>query len=132
MMTAPGKVFHRLLVSLAALGIVAAISSSAQAGSFLEKAKPELQAFGALAGYIVATIGPCGGDDAEIEFFTGQVKKMLDAIGGDEADLAIVTGALAKGRASAKPQGRDCTDEGGVELATKFSQLRDAIRDVGK
>ena len=102
------------------------------AGSFAEKAKVELRAFGTHAGYIVATIGPCGGNELEVEYFTGQVKKMLAGIGGDEADFAIVLAAMPKGRADAKPQGKDCTDEGGLALATKLVKLRDAIRDAGK
>lgn len=114
------------------LTIMIVIPAPLAAGDFAEKAKPELQAFGNHAGYIVATIQPCGGDDLEIEYFTGQVKKMLNRIGGDEADFAIVSGAMPAGRAAAKPEGKDCTDEGGLALATKLVHLRDAIRDAGK
>jgi hypothetical protein len=104
----------------------------AQAGGLAEKAKAELEAFGSHAGYIVATIGPCGGGEGEVAFFTGQIRKMLDGIGGDEADFAIVHDAMGKGRAVAKPQGRDCTDQGGLDLATELGRLRDAVRDAGK
>jgi hypothetical protein len=119
---------------LAALALAALIVLPAPllAGSFAEKAEPELRSLGSLAGYVVATIGPCGGNDAEIEFFTGQVKKMVISIGGDEADFAIVLEAIAKGRAEAKPKGHDCTDEGGMALAAKLGQLRDAVRDAGE
>ncbi|MBL6598765.1 MAG: hypothetical protein ISP41_07715 [Alphaproteobacteria bacterium] len=120
----------RLAVLLVA-GLLMA-SAPAVAGEFSEKAKSQLEAFGVHAGYIVATIGPCGGNDAEIDYFTDQVRIMLESIGGDAADFAIVQAAMTKGRADAEPKGRDCTDEGGMDLASKLAILRDAIRGAGK
>jgi len=122
----PGRLAALLMAGLLLFG------APASAGGFAEKARTELEALGTHAGYIVATIGPCGGNDAEIEYFTGQVRKMLIGIGGDDADFAIVQAAMAKGRAAAQPQGRDCTDEGGMALATKLVVLRDAIREAGE
>jgi hypothetical protein len=115
-----------------ALAVTLVMPTSLLAGSFAEKAKAELQAYGTHAGYITATIDPCGGDEAEVIFFTGQVKKMLGSVGGDDVDFAIVQKAMTKGRADAKPAGRDCTDEGGMGLASKLIQLRDAVRDAAK
>lgn len=117
---------------VAALAIATLAPATVIAGPLAEKAGAELRALGTHSGYIVATIAPCGGDEAEVAYFTDQVKKMLGGIGGDDADFAIVLEAMTAGRADAEPQGRDCTDEGGLELATKLVTLRDAVRDAGK
>lgn len=119
---------------LAALSVVGLLMAAAPAtaGEFTEKAGKELNAFGEHAGYIVSTITPCGGNDAEITYFTDQVRIMLNGIGGDAADFAVVREAMTRGRAAAQPQGRDCTDEGGLGLAMKLMTLRDAIREAGK
>jgi hypothetical protein len=116
----------------AALAMATLAPAPVTAGSLGEKARVELQALGVHSGYIAATIAPCGGDEDEVAYFTEQVKKMLVRVGGDEADFAIVLEAMADGRADAKPQGRDCTDEGGLELASELGRLRDAVRDAGK
>ena len=126
-----GSLGPRRLATLSVAGLLLA-AAPASAGGFSEKAKPELEALGSHAGYIAATIAPCGGNEAEVDYFTSQVRKMLEGIGGDEADFAIVQAAMDKGRATAKPQGRDCTDEGGMALATKLVVLRDAIREAGE
>jgi hypothetical protein len=102
------------------------------AGHFAEKAWDELTALGRHAGYITATVIPCGGDEAEVAYFTELLRKMIVAIGADETDLAVVIQAMAKARADAKPLGRDCTDHGGMELSSKLLQLRDAVRDADK
>ena len=101
-------------------------------GGFASSAREELKAFGAHAGYIAATIIPCGGDEAEVDYFTGQVRKMLDAVGGNDGDFSIVTEAMADARAAAKPLGRDCDDAGGMELASELLRLRNAVRDAGQ
>lgn len=108
------------------------LATSVSAGEYSQKAKKKLEALGAHAGYIVATIAPCGGSPAEVDYFTDQVRKMLEGIGGDAEDFAIVQAAMTSGRADARPQGRDCTDEGGMALATKLTTLRDAIREAVK
>lgn len=118
--------------SAIAFVVAVVMLSPALAGGFANKARGELTAFGAHAGYIAATIVPCGGDEAEVGYFTGQVRKMLDAIGGDEGDFAIVAQAMATARAKAKPGAQDCTDEGGMDLAGKLSALRDAVRDAAQ
>jgi hypothetical protein len=119
---------------LAAFIVAGCLTAAApvHAGGLLEKAKVELKAFGSHAGYIAATIGPCGGNESEVAYFTRQVRLMLDGIGGGEADFAIVKQAMTEGRAAAEPEGKDCTDEGGLALATKLGILRDAVRDAGK
>ena len=119
-------------LAVLALAVTLVMPTSLLAGGLAEKAKAELQAYGTHAGYITATINPCGGDETEVIFFTGQVKKMLGAVGGDDADFGIVQKAMAKGQAAAKPTGLDCTDEGGIRLASKLIQLRDAVRDAAK
>ncbi|MDA0342416.1 MAG: hypothetical protein O3B74_12560 [Proteobacteria bacterium] len=114
------------------LALILAGPSPVLAGRFAETARDELIALGRHAGYINATVIPCGGDEAEVGYFSDQVRKMLVAIGADEADLAIVVEAMVKARANAKPLGRDCTDQGGMELSSKLLQLRDAVRDAEK
>ena len=116
----------------AVLALVLAAPSPVLAGRFAEKARDELTALGRHAGYITATVIPCGGDEAEVGYFTDLVRKMVLAIGGDEADLAVVVEAMAKAREDAKSLGRDCTDQGGMELASKLLQLRDAVQDAEK
>jgi hypothetical protein len=120
------------LVAIAIAFLGMSVSFPAGAGSLADKATAELNAFGEHAGYIVATIHPCGGNGAEVGFFVGQVKKMLEAIGADDADIGVALVALAVAQSEAKPVGRDCTDEGGLTLATKLGKLRDAVRDAGK
>jgi len=116
----------------AVLALILAAPSPVLAGRFAEKARDELTALGRHAGYITATVIPCGGDEAEVRYFTDLVRKMVVAIGGDEADLAVVVEAMAKARADAKPLGRDCTDQRGIELSSKLLQLRDAVWDAEK
>ena len=127
----PNSICRGRLAALSVAGMLM-IATPVTAGEFSEKAAKELQAFGEHAGYITATIAPCGGNDAEVDYFIDQVRIMLNGIGGDDADFALVREAMTKGRAVAKPQGRDCTDEGGLGLALKLTTLRDAIREAGK
>ncbi len=98
------------------------------AGEFASRATTELEAFGAQAGYIVATIEPCGGDAWEIVYFTRQVRLMLEKIGGDAADFAIVMAAMERARVAARPTEADCRDDRAMRLAQRLAELRDAIR----
>jgi len=116
----------------AVLALILMAPSPVLAGYFSEKARDELTALGRHAGYITATVIPCGGDEAEVGYFTELLRKMVVAIGADEGDLAVVIEAMAKARADAKPLGRDCTDHGGMELSSKLLQLRNAVRDAEK
>ena len=90
-------------------------------------ADKSLAAFGAHAGYVAATVPYCGGDATEVEYFAGQVRKMLAKIGGTEGDFVMVRKAMDAAQAKAKPRGRDCTDEGGMDLAAELIRLRDQI-----
>ena len=94
------------------------------------QAREALERFGRHAGYIVATVPHCGGDEAEVDLFAGMVRRMLKQAGAGADDLAVVETAMASGRADAAPVAQDCTDQGGRALAAELMGLRDSVRDA--
>ncbi len=113
----------RLAIGL--LALLVATAPLAADDSTLEKA---LDAFGRHAGYISATVLPCGGNQEEAAWFAGMVEGMVRKAGGTDEDIAAVTRSMKKGRAEAEPVARDCTDTGGQELALTLMRLLDEVR----
>jgi len=121
------KSIRRFAAPLAFLA-VAGTASPLFAGGAADDLEGDLKAFGAHAGYVAATVTHCGGNAGEIDYFKGQVRKMLDGAGGTDADFEIVARAMDKAMASAKPVGKDCTDEGGMEHAAELMRLRNQVQ----
>jgi hypothetical protein len=87
------------------------------AGRFADKARDAPTALGRHAGYITATVIPCGDDEAVVGYFPDWAGKIVMTIGADE---------------DAKPFGRDCADQGGLDLASNLLQLRNSVLGVEK
>ena len=107
------------------LALLVATAPLAASDRALEKA---LDAYGRHAGYISATVLPCGGNEEEIAWFAGMVERMVRKAGGTDEDIGAITRSMEQGRVEAKPVARDCTDAGGQELAITLMQLLDELR----
>ena len=111
-----------------AIGLLALLVATAPLAASDKGLEKALDAFGRHAGYIAATVLPCGGNEKEVAWFADMVERMVRQAGGTDEDMGAVTKSMEQGRAEAKPVARDCTDAGGQELALTLTQLLDEVR----
>jgi len=111
-----------------AIGLLAFLVATAPLAASDKALEKALDAFGRHAGYISATVLPCGGNEDEVAWFAEMVEGMVRKAGATDEDIGAVTRSMEQGRAEAKPIARDCTDEGGQELALALMQLLDEVR----
>ena len=111
-----------------AIGLLALLVATAPLAASDKALEKALDAFGRHAGYIAATVPPCGGNQEEIAWFAGMVEGMVRKAGGNDEDIAAVKRSMEQGRAEATPVARDCTDAGGQELAITLTRLLDEVR----
>ncbi len=111
-----------------AIGLLALLATTAPLAADDRALDEALDAFGRHAGYISATVLPCGGKETEIAWFADMVERMVRRAGGIDEDIGAVTRSMEQGSAEAKPVARDCTDAGGQQLALILMQLLDEVR----
>ena len=117
----------RRAAMMVAAVLTTSLSVPAMAGALANEQAAALTAFGRTAGYIVATVPYCGGNEDEVVYFTRQVRVLLEQIGGDAADWSAAEAAISDGRAEAEPKPADCTNDGGRDLADELVRRRNAM-----
>ena len=118
---------HKARISVTTLFFLGLFAKAVFADSDVDGDYRSLAALGTHAGYVAATVPYCGGDEKEVKYFVGQIRKMLAKIGRTDRDFLVVKKAMKVAQAKAKPRRRDCTDEGGMDLAAELKRLLDQI-----
>lgn len=127
------RFFNRALV--VALGLSGAVLiggavTPAFAGKLVEAAPEAMKGYAQQAGYLLASIPKCGGDPDEESYFRELARDNLVQIGADEDDLGFLDFHMTEAAENAKPKKKDCSEDGGVPLASELFRLRAEIREA--
>lgn len=106
------------------------IAGPAKAGKLVDAAPDLMRGYAEQAGYLLASIPKCGGDAEEEQYFRDLARDNLLQIGADEDDLGFLDFHMDQAAAAAKPKNRDCSEDGGVPLASELFRLRAEIQQA--
>jgi len=103
------------------------LAGPALAGKLVDAAPDAMRDYAEQAGYMVASIPKCGGDAEEVVYFKDIARDNLVQIGADEDDLGFLDFHMEQAAETAEPKNKDCSEDGGVPIASELFRLRSAI-----
>ena len=118
-------------LALAAL-LATCAAGPAVAGKLTDAAPQAMRDYADQAGYILASVAVCGGDQAEEEYFRDLARDNLRQLGADDDDIGFLDHYMAAAAETAEPKKRECREEGAVPLTARLFSHREAVEKALK